>query len=105
VIGYNVAQRRHELGVRIALGAGQSGIVRLVVLGGVRFALTGVVIGAIVALAAGRFVGPLLFQQSPRDPTVFAIAGGVLLGVALIASSIPALRAARVDPRTALQTD
>ena len=71
----------------------------------VRVALAGVVIGAIAAVAAGRWIGPLLFRQSPRDPMVFALVGLVLVGVAVIASGIPALRAARVDPRTALLAD
>ena len=105
VIGYNVAQRRHELGVRLALGAARAGIVRLVVLEGLGFALVGIVIGVAVALAAGTRIGPLLFQQSPRDPTVFALAGVVLLGVAALASSVPALRAASIDPKSALQAD
>jgi len=63
------------------------------------------VIGGLVALATGRWIGPMLFRQSPRDLTVFALVGVVLLGVAVIASCIPALRAARVHPKTALQAD
>jgi putative ABC transport system permease protein len=105
VIAYNVTQRNHEIGVRLALGASRRGIVRLVVLEGVRFALAGVVIGALVASPAGRWIGPMLFRQSPADLRVFALVGVVLLGVAVIASGIPALRAARVDPKTALQAD
>jgi putative ABC transport system permease protein len=105
VIAYNVTHRNHELGVRLALGAPRTGIVRLVVLEGVRFALAGVVIGGIVASSTGRWIGPLLFRQSPRDPTVFALVGVVLVGVAAVASCIPAVRAARVDPKTALQAD
>jgi ABC-type antimicrobial peptide transport system permease subunit len=105
VIAYNVMQRNHELGVRLVLGAPRTGIMRLVVGEGVRVALAGVVIGAIAAVAAGRWIGPLLFRQSPRDPMVFALVGLVLVGVAAIASGIPALRAARVDPRTALLAD
>jgi putative ABC transport system permease protein len=105
VIAYNVTHRYHELGVRLALGASRTRIVRLVVLEGVRFALAGIVIGGIVAAWTGRWIGPLLFRQSPRDLTVFALVGVVLLGVAVVASCIPALRAARVDPKTALQAD
>jgi predicted permease len=105
VIAYNVMQRSHELGVRLALGAPRTGIMRLVVMDGVRVALAGVVIGAIAAVSAGRWIGPLLVRQSPRDPTVFALVGVVLVGVAAIASGIPAVRAARVDPRTALLAD
>ena len=105
VIAYGVTQRRHELGVRLALGAGRSGIVRLVVMQSMRLALAGVVIGGAVAWAAGRWIAPLLFQQSPHDVTIFALVGAILLAVAVLASSIPAFRAAMVDPKTALQSD
>ena len=66
---------------------------------------TGVAIGAIVAYWAGRFVKPLLFNVSPRDPVVFLFVSVVLLTVALAASWIPALRAARVDPNVAMHTE
>jgi hypothetical protein len=105
VIAYDVVQRRHELGVRLALGAEQSRIVRLVVVQSMRLALIGVVIGGAVAWAAGRWIAPLLFQETPDDPVVFALVAVTLLGVAIVASSIPAFRAAMVDPRTALQAD
>jgi len=105
VIAYNVAQRRHELGVRLALGAAKAGIVRLVVTESVKFALFGLVMGCVVSLAGSRWVAPLLFKESPRDPAVFAIVTLVLLFVAIAASWIPALRAAGVDPKTALQSD
>jgi ABC-type antimicrobial peptide transport system permease subunit len=105
VIAYNVTHRTHELGVRLALGASRTGIVRLVVMEGIRFALVGIVIGGALASATGRWMGPLLFRQSPRDLTVFTLVGVILFGVAVIASCIPALRAARVDPKTALQAD
>ena len=105
VIAYDVMQRRHELGVRLALGAGQSRIVRLVVMQSMRLALAGVVSGGAVAWAAGRWIAPLLFQQTPHDPAIFALVGATLLAVAIVASSIPAVRAAMVDPRTALQSD
>jgi putative ABC transport system permease protein len=105
VIAYGVTQRRHELGVRLALGAARTGIVQLVVMEGLRFALAGIMIGGVVALSAGRWVGPLLFRQSPRDPAVFALVSVVVLAVAVVASCIPALRAAGVDPKTALQAD
>jgi ABC-type antimicrobial peptide transport system permease subunit len=105
VIAYNVTQRNHEIGVRLSLGASRGGIMRLVVTEAVRFACAGIVIGGIVALLSGRWIGPMLYRQSPRDLTVFALVGVALVGVAVIASGIPALRAARVDPRTALQAD
>src|SRR5215510_14007168 len=105
VIAYDVTQRRHELGVRLALGAEQSRIVRLVVIQSMRLALAGVVTGSTVAWAAGRWIAPLLFHETPHDPAIFALVGLTLLGVAIVASSIPAFRAAMVDPRTALQAD
>jgi ABC-type antimicrobial peptide transport system permease subunit len=105
VIAYGVAKRRHELGVRLALGAARSRIVRLVVLQSVRLAVAGVLVGEVVAWLAGRWIAPLLFQQSPHDPAVYALVALVLVAVALAASSSPALRASRVDPRTALQSD
>ena len=105
VIAYNVTQRKHELGVRLALGAERFGVVRLVVMESVRFALAGVAIGSGVALAAGKWIGPLLFDQSPRDVVVFGTVTAVLVCVAIVASWVPALRAAGVDPKTALQAD
>ena len=105
VIAYIVAQRKHELGVRLALGAGRSGVVRLVMAEGLRFALSGIVIGSAVALAGGEWIGPLLFNESPNDPTVFGIVISTLLVVAVAASCIPAVRAASVDPKIALQSD
>jgi putative ABC transport system permease protein len=105
VIAYNVAQRRHELGVRLALGAARAEIVRLVVTESVRFALFGLALGCVVSLAGSRWIAPLMFKESPRDPAVFAIVTLVLLFVAIAASWIPALRAAGVDPKMALQSD
>ncbi|HET7551887.1 MAG TPA: ADOP family duplicated permease [Gemmatimonadaceae bacterium] len=105
VIAYNVVQRQHELGVRVALGASRTGVVHLVVLDGIRVALAGLLIGMIVAALAGRWIGPLLFRQSPHDPVVFAVVAVVLFGVAVVASGVPAVRAARVDPKTALLAD
>ena len=105
VIAYNVAQRTHELGVRVALGARSPDVVRLVVGEGVRVALIGVAIGTIVALGAARYVGPLLFSVSPKDPVVFGMVAGTLLMVAVVASLVPAWRASRVDPSVALRGD
>ncbi len=105
VIAYNVTQRKHELGVRLALGAGQSRVMRLVVMDGVRVASAGVAIGSVIALVAARWIAPLLFDQAPRDPRVFGVAVAVMIAVATAASLIPAARAARLDPRNALQSD
>jgi putative ABC transport system permease protein len=105
VIGYNVTQRMHELGVRVALGAQSKDILRLVVGQGMSFALAGVLLGGGLALFAGRWIEPLLFRQSPRDPLVYASVGVIMLLVALAASASPAARAARADPNTALRAE
>ncbi len=105
VIGYTVAQRMHELGVRIALGAQSRDIVTLVVAHGMSFAVVGVAVGLVLALFAAPWVEPLLFKQSPRDPVVFAGVALVMSLVALVASAMPALRAIRADPNTALRAD
>jgi predicted permease len=104
VIAYGVAQRRHELGVRVALGAQTADIARLVVGESVRFAGTGLGIGACVSVAATHWLAPLLFHESPRDPVVFGVAGLVLIAAAIAASWIPARRAARVDPTSAIRS-
>jgi putative ABC transport system permease protein len=105
VVAYDVAQRKHELGVRIALGAQASHLLRLVVGEGVRFAVIGILIGGALALWAGRYATPLLYAESPRDPLVFGVVTGVLLSVAVLASAHPALRASRVDPNVVLREE
>ena len=105
VIAYNVVQRTHELGVRVAFGAQVRDVVSLVMSEGLRLTLVGVVIGAAIALFAGRWVGPLLFNVKPTDPGVFAVVALTLVIVATVATLIPAMRAARVDPNVALRTD
>jgi ABC-type lipoprotein release transport system permease subunit len=91
--------------VRVALGAQSRDVVRLVVVDGLRLAVIGVAIGGGVALFAGRWVKPLLFNVSPKDPAVFAIVSLTLIGVAIAASWLPARRASRVDPNVALRSD
>jgi ABC-type antimicrobial peptide transport system permease subunit len=105
VIAYNVGQRMHELGVRIALGAQRTDVMRLVVGHGVRLSLAGVAAGSAIAFAAARWIEPLLFQQSARDPAVLGTVGAVLIAVALVASAVPALRAMRADPNTVLRSE
>ena len=105
VMSYLVAQRTHEIGVRIALGASGQNIVGIVVRSSVGMAALGIVIGLVLALAAGRYVEPLLFDTSPRDAVVFGGVTGVMLAVALLASVLPALRAKSVDPMEALRAD
>ena len=105
VIAYNVVQRTHELGVRVAFGAQVRDVIRLVLGEGLRVAAAGIVIGGSIALVAVRWVAPLLFNVDPRDPLVFGFVVAVLLGAAVLASLIPALRAARVDPNVALRSE
>jgi predicted permease len=105
VIAYNVMQRMHELGVRVALGARPPDILGLVVGQSARFALAGIIGGSALALFASRWLQPLLFRQSAKDPVVFALVAGVMLVVALIAAANPALRAARADPNRALRSE
>ncbi|HEX6944078.1 MAG TPA: ADOP family duplicated permease [Gemmatimonadaceae bacterium] len=105
VIAYNVTQRQHELGVRVALGAKGPDVIRLVVTDGLKVVGVGVTVGLVVALWAGKFVQPLLFSVSPRDPSVFVLVATTLVGVAIAASWIPARRASRVDPNVVLRSD
>lgn len=105
VVAYNVAQRTHEMGVRIALGASVANVVRLVLGQGMRVAIVGVVLGAAIALGAARWIQPLLFETSARDPLVYVVVATLLLGVSAAASLIPARRASRVDPNVALRSE
>jgi ABC-type antimicrobial peptide transport system permease subunit len=105
VIAYNVAQRTHELGVRRALGAQAADVVRLVVSDGLRLAGVGVAIGVVAAFWAGKWVKPLLFDVSPKDPAVFVFVALALIVVAVAASWIPAMRASRVDANVALRSE
>lgn len=105
VIAYSVAQRTHELGVRIALGASVAEVVRMIVAQGVGIAAAGVAVGSGIALWASKWIEPLLFAQKARDPLVFASVAAVLLVVAIAATLRPALRATRVDPTVALRSE
>ncbi|MBC7896725.1 MAG: ABC transporter permease, partial [Cytophagaceae bacterium] len=104
VVSYDVAQRMHELGVRVALGARAGDAMRLVVGHGLRQAGMGIALGTALALAGSRWLEPLLFSQRAWDPGVFAIVIGLLVGVTILASAIPALRAARADPNVVLRS-
>ena len=105
VIGYNVAQRMHELGVRIALGARSPDVIKLVVGQGMGFALAGALLGSALAWMAAGWVQPLLFEQSARDPLVFVMVAGILVMVAALASAAPAFRATRADPNRTLRSE
>ena len=105
VLAYDVAQRTHEIGVRVALGARTASVLRMVVGRAMRVVALGAAIGAVLSLAGGRFVAPLLYQTSPRDPMVFALVILVVLGAGVLASLLPARRATRVDPALALRSE
>ncbi len=105
VMSYAVAQRTQEIGIRMALGAGQENIVQMVMRNGATLALAGVAIGLAAAFLLARLISSLLFQTSASDPPTFSIVPLLLLAVALLASYLPARRAARVDPMVALRNE
>ncbi len=105
VVSYTVNQRVPEIGVRMALGA-SAGAVRRQVLGEtMRLALAGIVVGLIASLAVARLIAALLFETSPADPAAFGLSALVLISVAALAGYLPARRASRVDPMTALRAE
>jgi predicted permease len=105
VTAYLVADRAREIGVRVALGASRGNITRLVVGTSVGMASAGAVVGVLSAGAASHFIEPLLFNESARDPWVYGAVGLLLVGVALVAAVVPAIRANRIDPLEALRAE
>jgi putative ABC transport system permease protein len=105
VVAYTVGQRRREIGVRVALGATRGQVVGGVVGEGARLALRGVALGLLVALLVAPLLSELLYEVRPTDPWSYLGVAAVLAAVAMLASAVPALRASRVEPQTALRTD
>jgi predicted permease len=103
VLSYVVSERQHEIGIRMAIGAEPRGVRTMVMRQGLMLALTGIVAGVVVSLALARLIEGLLHGVAPHDVGTFATVPAVLVGVALIASWIPAWRATRVDPLKALR--
>ena len=104
VLSYIVRGRSREIGIRTALGARTSDVLRLVVLEGMTPAAIGIVVGAVAAFGSGKLLEKLLFGVSATDPLTLAAVAGALLLVSLLASLVPAVRASRLDPLRVLRT-
>jgi predicted permease len=105
VLSGDVARRRKEIGIRLALGADTASVTRLVLRRGLTPALLGVVIGILVAMLIARSMSTLVYGIGTYDPVSFVAVAGVLLGVAMVATLLPAIRATRVSPLDAIRTD
>jgi putative ABC transport system permease protein len=105
VLAYSVSQRTQEIGVRVALGAAREHVLKLIVGQGLGLAVAGVVVGLVLAALSTPLARSLLFNVSPFDPVSFIAVSMFLIGVALAASYVPALRATRVDPMVALRQE
>jgi putative ABC transport system permease protein len=105
LLAYLVSERTKEIGIRIALGAHASRVRRSVIGGGLRLVLGGAAIGTIGALVLLRFIGPMLFGVSPNDVSTYAVVLALVTIVAVVATYVPARRASRVEPLTALRQD
>jgi len=103
LMSYSVAQRTHELGIRIALGANRSDILKLILGQGLRISLVGLVVGLAIALGVTRVIAAMLYGVKPTDPVTFGGVSVLLTAVALLASYLPARRAAKVEPLVALR--
>ena len=105
VLSYVVSRRTREIGIRVAIGAGRARVLRMVLGSGVSLALIGIAAGLVLAFAVTRLLRGLLHGVTPADPATFAVVGTALIGVAALASAVPAWRASRVDPVIALKSE
>jgi len=105
VMSYTVSESTRELGLRMALGAGTSNVLRLVLSRGLLLTTTGIIFGIALALLLTRLLGNLLYQVSPRDPLAFAAAFAAMTVASTAACFLPAWRATRTDPIRALRAD
>ncbi len=103
VVGHSVVQRTHEIGIRMALGAGTMDVLRLMVNSSMLWVLVGIVVGVVGSTGLTRLVSGMLYDVRPLDPVVLGGVSALLAAVALLASYVPARRAARIDPLTALR--
>jgi ABC-type antimicrobial peptide transport system permease subunit len=105
VVSYSVSQRTQEIGLRMAIGADRRDVLRLIVGGGMKLAVIGVVIGVAGALALSKVIATMLFELTPMDLVSYSGTVMVLLAVAMVACYVPARRAMRVDPIIALRAE
>jgi ABC-type antimicrobial peptide transport system permease subunit len=103
VMSYSVSQSTRELGIRMALGANASGLLRLVILRGLAVTGGGVLLGAAAAFALNRLLGNLLYNVSPHDPMAFGLAIAVMMSASLAACLLPSWRATRTNPASVLR--
>ena len=105
VVAYAVSQRTQEIGLRMAIGAQREDVLLMVLTGGMKLALVGIVLGVGAALALARYVQSLLFEVTPFDPWSYVATAAVLLAVSALACYVPARRATAVDPLVALRAE
>jgi putative ABC transport system permease protein len=103
VMAYSISQRTHEIGIRMAVGAEPRHVLRLAIVQGMRYALAGLAIGAVLAVSLARLASAALIGVSPADPSIYGAVALFLVSLSFLASWIPAWRAARIDPMLALR--